>query len=251
MQRAWNLSACLFNTVMGCSSLCENKHRAASPPWPRITSFEALLVPKMNLKERTEEHSWVFVTSIVIAGRCFAQFHSHCYLKSCWNQELPGCPGCELGRTSRLFVMARATWSLENKLTTAWDREGGHRAGNELHSARRLAGLWTTKFSSWKEAGQHFSYLLYRTYCNNPCPSHLCHWHEGKLAILHFNPKYRVSLGSCTVGLLQGCFSAAACSHKTQNGTTHFPTKWAQGLFFHTNEFSQHMNSLIFLIEPT
>lgn len=40
---------------------------------------------------------------------------------------------------SRLFVMARATCSLENKLTAAQDRKGGHRAGNGLHSAQRLA----------------------------------------------------------------------------------------------------------------
>lgn len=54
-----------------------------------------------------------------------------------------------------------------------------------------------------------------------PWPSLLLVWREICSSRLCFALRYRISLEYYSAGLLQGCLSTAACSHKTQTGTTH------------------------------
>lgn len=118
----------------------------------------------------------------------------------------------------RLFFTVSTTRSLENEIIAAWEGEGWHaglRAAFflETPSSTRQPNSVAAKKQDNASSARFIVYAI---------PSVLAIYPIGICnSRLHFAPRYGISLGYYTVGLLQGCLSTAACSHKTKNGTTH------------------------------
>lgn len=106
---------------------------------------------------------------------------------------------------------------------------GKWRTRSLLHEKVKAGTQGWGMHSSWRLAGQPGSVAEREE--DNACfieslphpqsrPSTLLVWRKICNFRLHFALRYRIRWGYYTVGLLQGCLSTAACSHKTQNGMT-------------------------------